>query len=217
MLISKKLADYYQAHAGDQLELEASNGKRYQLRVSQVIDMTVGHYLFMSKSYYQQVFQDMEASPAYLVTTAKANPAAVKDVASQLLAMPAVQAVSQHSSIAATVTEIVASLDQVMTLLVLLSVLLALVILYHLTNINISERVRELSTIRVLGFYDKEVTLYIYRETMLLSTVGILIGFWCGNYLHAYIMKVIANDSMSFGRTVDAHVYLVPVGLLCFC
>ncbi|HEL1077326.1 ABC transporter permease [Streptococcus equi] len=214
VLISKKLADYYQAHAGDQLELEASNGKRYQLRVSQVIDMTVGHYLFMSKSYYRQVFQDIEASPAYLVTTAKASPAAVKDVASQLLAMPAVQAVSQHSSIAATVTEIVASLDQVMTLLVLLSVLLALVILYHLTNINIAERIRELSTIRVLGFYDKEVTLYIYRETMLLSTVGILIGLWGGSYLHAYIMKVIANDSMSFGRTVDAYVYLVPVGAI---
>ncbi|WP_231231448.1 FtsX-like permease family protein [Streptococcus equi] len=100
----------------------------------------------------------MEASPSYLVTTAKASPSAVKDVASQLLAMPAVQAVSQHSSIVATVTGIVASLDQVMTLLVLLSVLLALVILYHLTNINIAERVRELSTIRVLGFYDKEVT-----------------------------------------------------------
>lgn len=211
VLISKKLADYYQAHAGDQLELEASNGKRYQLRVSQVIDMTVGHYLFMSKSYYQQVFRDMEASPSYLVTTAKASPSAVKDVASQLLAMPAVQAVSQHSSIVATVTGIVASLDQVMTLLVLLSVLLALVILYHLTNINIAERVRELSTIRVLGFYDKEVTLYIYRETMLLSAVGILIGLWSGSYLHAYIMKVIANDSMSFGRTVDAYVYLVPV------
>ncbi|HEK9779619.1 TPA: FtsX-like permease family protein [Streptococcus equi subsp. equi] len=214
VLISKKLADYYQAHAGDQLELEASNGKRYQLRVSQVIDMTVGHYLFMSKSYYQQVFRDMEASPSYLVTTAKASPSAVKDVASQLLAMPAVQAVSQHSSIVATVTGIVASLDQVMTLLVLLSVLLALVILYHLTNINIAERVRELSTIRVLGFYDKEVTLYIYRETMLLSAVGILIGLWGGSYLHAYIMKVIANDSMSFGRTVDAYVYLVPVGAI---
>src|SRR3712207_8520322 len=84
-------------------------------------------------------------------TLFRSSPSAVKDVASQLLAMPAVQAVSQHSSIVATVTGIVASLDQVMTLLVLLSVLLALVILYHLTNINIAERVRELSTIRVLG------------------------------------------------------------------
>ncbi|MCK1195937.1 ABC transporter permease [Streptococcus uberis] len=98
-----------------------------------------------------------------------------------------------------------------MLFLVILSVLLALVILYNLTTINIAERLRELSTVKVLGFHDSEVTLYIYRETVILSTLGIAIGIVVGRYLHSYIMTVISAANMNFGKDVDLYVYLIPI------
>ncbi|MCK1210549.1 ABC transporter permease [Streptococcus uberis] len=93
----------------------------------------------------------------------------------------------------------------------ILSVMLALVILYNLTTINIAERLRELSTVKVLGFHDSEVTLYIYRETVILSTLGIAIGIVVGRYLHSYIMTVISAANMNFGKDVDLYVYLIPI------
>lgn len=103
------------------------------------------------------------------------------------------------------------SLNQIMLFLVILSVMLALVILYNLTTINIAERLRELSTVKVLGFHDSEVTLYIYRETVILSTLGIAIGIVVGRYLHSYIMTVISAANMNFGKDVDLYVYLIPI------
>ena len=98
-----------------------------------------------------------------------------------------------------------------MTVLVVITILLALVILYNLTNINIAERIRELSTIKVLGFYNREVTLYIYRETIVLSLIGIAFGLLAGRYLHQFIMEMIGSDNVMFGTTVAGTVYLIPV------
>ena len=81
-----------------------------------------------------------------------------------------------------------------MTILIIISILLAVVILYNLTNINVAERIRELSTIKVLGFYDNEVTMYIYRETISLSLIGIVVGLIGGKYLHQLIMNMIGSD-----------------------
>ena len=85
-----------------------------------------------------------------------------------------------------------------MMILVVVSILLAIVILYNLTNINVAERIRELSTIKVLGFHNKEVTLYIYRETILLSIIGILMGLVGGYYLHQFPIAMIAPDAILF-------------------
>ena len=85
-----------------------------------------------------------------------------------------------------------------MWVLIVVAVLLGVVILYNLTNINVSERIRELSTIKVLGFYDKEVTLYIYRETIILTLLGILVGFLTGDWLYQYIITVVPPDEVMF-------------------
>ncbi|TYK91539.1 FtsX-like permease family protein, partial [Streptococcus pyogenes] len=122
--------------------------------------------------------------------------------------------VSQNANQIQAVQLMVASLDQVMSLLVIVSVLLAIVILYNLTSINIAERIRELSTVKVLGFYDKEVTFYIYRETISLSLIGILIGILLGKALHTYIMRMISTGDIQFGDKVDSYVYLVPIVII---
>ncbi|WP_037611318.1 FtsX-like permease family protein, partial [Streptococcus ratti] len=89
-------------------------------------------------------------------------------------------------------------------------------ILYNLTNINVAERIRELSTIKVLGFYDQEVTMYIYRETISLSLIGILLGLLAGHYLHEIIMAMIGNDNIMFGSIIDSYIYAVPVFTVVF-
>jgi len=83
-----------------------------------------------------------------------------------------------------------------------------------LTNINVAERIRELSTIKVLGFYDKEVTMYIYRETISLSLIGIIVGLIGGKYLHQVIMGMIGSDSIMFGTTVGWDIYVIPIAVI---
>ena len=120
----------------------------------------------------------------------------------------------QNTILKEQVTTIVNSLNRVMYVLIGTSILLAIVILYNLTNINVAERIRELSTIKVLGFYDKEVTLYIYRETICLSFLGILVGFGLGLGLHAYMIGIIPPDAVLFNPAVNWPIYLAPAALV---
>lgn len=211
VLISEKLASYYKVKSGDQLVLIDQEGQSYKVTIKQVIDMTVGHYLIMSDTYFKNHFKGLETAPAYLIKVKGKDSKHIKETASDLLTLKAIRAVSQNANHIKSVQLVVASLNQVMTLLVFLSILLAIVILYNLTTINIAERIRELSTIKVLGFYDQEVTLYIYRETISLSLVGILLGIYLGKGLHAYIMTMISTGDIQFDVKVDAYVYLVPI------
>ena len=105
---------------------------------------------------------------------------------------------------------IVGSLSRVMILLTIVSVLLAIVILYNLTTINVAERIRELSTIKVLGFLNREVTLYIYRETMVLSLIGIGVGLLLGEGLHRVIIEAVAPAFVRFNPQVGLDVYIWP-------
>ena len=98
-----------------------------------------------------------------------------------------------------------------MQILIIVAMLLAIVILYNLTNINVSERIRELSTIKVLGFYNKEVTMYIYRETILLTVIGILVGFGFGDALYRYIIAIVPPDDVMFNPALGAKAFVIPV------
>lgn len=91
-----------------------------------------------------------------------------------------------------------------------MAILLAVVILYNLTNINVSERIRELSTIKILGFYNNEVTMYIYRETIILTLLGILLGFGLGDVLYLYIISIVPPDEVMFNPALGLKVFIVP-------
>ena len=98
-----------------------------------------------------------------------------------------------------------------MQILIIVAMLLAVVILYNLTNINVSERIRELSTIKVLGFYNNEVTMYIYRETILLTVIGILTGFALEDVLYQYIIYIVPPDEVMFNPALGAKAFIIPV------
>ena len=211
VIISEKLASFYHVKAGDSFTLKDSNGKKRTVKVSAVAEMNVGHYLFMSQKAYEKIFGESASDNAYLVNLKNNASSNIEKLSTKLLAMDGVSAVSQNSSLVKTVKSVVASLNGAMTILIVVSVLLAVVILYNLTNINVAERIRELSTIKVLGFYDKEVTMYIYRETISLSLIGIIVGLIGGKYLHQVIMSMIGSDSIMFGTTVGWEIYVIPI------
>lgn len=216
VVISQKLAHFYQVKTGQDLTLRNEKNQEFKVKIVAITDMNVGHYLFMSEDYAKAKFGQLTYSPAYLLALKNGSLNHVKSFAKKMLNKDGVEAVSQNTVIIEMVTSIVSSLKQIMTLLVVLSLLLALVILYNLTAINIAERLRELSTIKVLGFFDKEVTLYIYRESILLSLIGIIIGFIGGKYLHQLLMSLMGSSDMNFGYQVDSYVYIIPVIAISF-
>ncbi|MCF2565765.1 FtsX-like permease family protein [Streptococcus pasteurianus] len=214
IIISEKLASLYHVEAGDSFTLKDSDGKKHTVKVAAVAEMNVGHYLFMSQKVYQKIFGETPNDNAYLVTLKNDSSSNIEKLSTKLLAMSGVSAVSQNSSLVKTVKSVVASLNGAMTILIVVSILLAVLILYNLTNINVAERIRELSTIKVLGFYDKEVTMYIYRETISLSLIGIIVGLIGGKYLHQVIMGMIGSDSIMFGTTVGWDIYVIPIAVI---
>lgn len=210
IVLTKKLAQIYGVTAGDKLPLTLED-QEVQVRVVAVADMYAGHFIYMTDGYYEQVTGKQKRANAYLVQLKKDSPSHVEGLASQLLALPGVSSLVQNTSLMAMLTTIAGSLQTIMTILVVLSILLGLVILYNLTIINMSERIRELSTIKVLGFHNQEVTLYIYRETIVLSLIGMVVGLVGGIYLHKLLLSLIGSDSIRFNPAVGLEVYLIPI------
>ncbi|RFE02269.1 ABC transporter permease [Streptococcus parauberis] len=211
VFISTKLASFYNVKPGQNLTLTDKHGKNFNVKVANVIDMRVGHYIICSNDYYQKAFKQLETNPAFLINLPKHSRKDVRSISKFFMNKPEVISLSKNIMITDYVQSIVDSLNQVMALLVILSASLSLVILYNLTTINIAERIRELSTIKVLGFFDKEVTMYIFKETILLSGIGIILGLISGYYLHQLLMTLMGASNMNFGTDVDLYVYLVPV------
>ncbi|HEM6342487.1 TPA: FtsX-like permease family protein [Streptococcus suis] len=210
IVLTEKLAQIYGVSVGDKLSLTLED-KEVSVRVEAVADMYAGHFIYMTDSYYEQVTSKQKIANAYLVQLKDSQLGHIQTLASQLLAMPAVRSLVQNTSLIDMLTTIAGSLQTIMTILVILSILLGLVILYNLTIINMSERIRELSTIKVLGFHNKEVTMYIYRETIALSLIGMLVGLVGGIYLHKLLLAMIGSDSIRFNPSVGLEVYLIPI------
>ncbi len=210
-VISQKLATIMHVSVGDTFEVTSDEGKRYKIKVSGIAEMYAGHFIFMNQDYYQTVFARKFQENAYLIKLKDSSSKNIQDTAAAFMKLTGVRAVVQNTGILEQIDVIVKSLGFVMQILTVASILLAIVILYNLMNINVAERIRELSTIKVLGFHNKEVTLYIYRETILLSVIGIIVGLFLGNILHRSLLETIAPDAFLLNPAVSVFVYLVPV------
>ena len=207
VVITAKLAQLAGVKVGQTLEIE---GKA--LTVAAIAENYVGHFIYMSQASYEQIYGQLPQSNTYLVSLRDTNATSIERQAGLLMNQSAVSSVVQNASAIRLFDSVASSLNQTMTILVIVSVLLAIVILYNLTNINVAERIRELSTIKVLGFHNKEVTFYIYRETMLLSLVGIILGLVSGFYLHQFLIQMISPATILFYPRVAWEVYALPIG-----
>ena len=207
VIISSKLAQLAQVTVGDRLTLDG-----HTFKVAGITENYVGHFVYMDQASYQKIYGKRTSANSYLVQLKNPSTRQVQAISRDMMALAAVKAVRQNASMISLFNSVAKSLDTTMMILVVVSILLAIVILYNLTNINVAERIRELSTIKVLGFHNKEVTLYIYRETILLSIIGILLGLVGGYYLHQFLIVMIAPDAILFYPKVGLGVFLFPVG-----
>ena len=205
-VVSQKLAQLAGVRVGDELELD---GK--EIKVAAISENYVGHFVYLKRDSYEQVYGTSPKDNTYLVKLKEPTPSNTEKEAAVFMKKAAVSGVVQNATAIHLFESVANSLNKTMAILVLVSVLLAIVILYNLTNINVAERIRELSTIKVLGFHNKEVTLYIYRETMVLSLVGIALGLVAGHYLHQFLIQMISPANILFYPQVSWEVYALPI------
>ncbi|MDQ0363286.1 FtsX-like permease family protein [Breznakia pachnodae] len=210
-IISERLASLMDVSEGDTITLQDPQGNDVKLKVEDITEMYIGHFVFVSQDYYKDITDTTISNNAYLVTLQDHSKENVETWANNFMTNEGVKGVVQNTTLSTQIDTIVKSLDKIMTVLIVVAIMLAVVILYNLTNINVSERIRELSTIKVLGFYDKEVTMYIYRETIVLSILGILAGYVFGIFLHSYILNVVPPDDVMFNPELWLNAFIIPV------
>lgn len=209
-LISEKLAKLLNVQVGDIFTLPNKDGEDVTLTVGGIVEMYAGHFVIMTPEVYAKTYGEIPTDNSIFVQFKDKDASSVQKAAADLMALDGVKAVVQNTSMVSRINTIVGSLSRVMMILTAVSILLAVVILYNLTNINVAERIRELSTIKVLGFLNKEVTLYIYRETILLSVIGIVVGLLFGRVLHRVIIETVAPGFVMFNPAVGWFVYVLP-------
>ena len=210
VVISERLAELLDVDINDTITLKDSKDQEQEMKVSAITEMYMGHFAFTSTEGYQTIFGQVPTDNAYMVNLKNPTLENTEDQAAKFMDLSGVKGVVQNTTLTNEISTIVDSLDQIMTVLIIIAVLLGVVILYNLTNINVSERIRELSTIKVLGFYDREVTLYIYRETILLTLLGILTGFGIGEWLHQFIITVVPPEDVMFNPSLSVSSFLIP-------
>ena len=206
VVLTEKLAQLAGVSVGDNFTID---GKTF--KVGAITEHYVGHFVYMSQATYEKIYGQTPKLNTYLVQLKDKSEVNTERVAGEFMDQAAVSGLVQNASTIQLFESFANSLNHTMAILVLVSVLLAIVILYNLTNINVAERIRELSTIKVLGFHNKEVTLYIYRETIILSLIGMIVGLVSGFYLHQFLIQMIAPGTFRFQPKVGWEVYLIPI------
>lgn len=213
-IISEKLADLLGDKVGDTIVVKNQSDEDVTLTISDITEMYMNHFIFISDDYYKEIFGETAENNAHLINLVDDSEDNANKVAAEFMNLNSTKGLVQNISLKHQISTIVTSLNNVMLVLVIISTLLAAVILYNLTNINVAERIRELSTIKVLGFHNKEVTMYIYRESIYLSLIGILVGFGGGYLLYRYMLFVIPPDFIMFNPAVKWAVYAFPAGVI---
>ena len=207
VIITEKLAKLLQASKGDSITLSDDNNNLHTLKVSNITESYLGHSIYMSSNYYKKVFnKDVDYNANLLKLSDNINE---DEVSTKLMDCKNVINVTFTSTIKKSSEDSTSNLGLVMLVIIIASGGLAFIVLYNLTNINVSERIRELSTIKVLGFYDNEVTMYIVRENIILTLLGILTGSAMGQMLYRFITKTAETDIMMMIPEVymDSYIY----------
>ena len=195
VIISEKLAKIKSIKVGDDLEVKTIDNAYHKLKVGGISELYAGHNIYMPRDYYEKIFGEEFKSNGDMIIFQKSSTKDIDKLIEEVNDNRAVVNVLNVENYANIFDTLLNSLNIVVFVIITFSCILAFVVLYNLTNINVSERLRELSTIKVLGFYDKEVTAYIYRETFILTLIGILFGYLIGYLMHFIIINKLIPDS----------------------
>lgn len=212
--ISEKTAKLAGLSVGDTITLIQDN-KPYQVKVDIITENYMGHYIYMTPKVYEEAFHkkpDFENIIFTVKDEAKEN---MEQVGNEILEFPAALSISYTSSLADQLDRMLSTLGTVIVVLIVSAGMLAFVVLYNLNNINITERQRELATLKVLGFYDQEVSQYVFRENVLLTIIGVIAGAAFGILLHRYVITTVEVDAVMFGRNIKPLSFLYSALFTC--
>ena len=213
-VICEKTASLIGVKTGDEITLEKDN-RKYKVKITTVTENYMGHYVYMTPSCYEKTFEEKPEYSSTVYTMKEDAESDLETLGNAILKYPAALSISYTSSTAGQVERMLGSLGAVIWVLIISAGMLAFVVLYNLNNINITERQRELATLKVLGFYDGEVSQYVFRENILLSFIGILAGAVFGIFLHRYVITTVEVDAVMFGRNIKP-ISFVYSGIITF-
>lgn len=209
VLISQKMATKLNKKAGDTIKIKDANNKVIKAKIKGVFTNYVGHHIYASESLYKSWNTNAKTTHIYLIKSKKTTKKFERNLGNKIMNIDGVQSVTFYSSLQKNFKDMIKSISYIVVVLVISAACLAFVVLYNLSNVNISERKREIATIKVLGFTRKEVDAYINRETILLTILGSLIGLGIGIGLHHLIMNLAEMDDIMFGRTINSISYVI--------
>lgn len=209
VLISQKMATKLNKKAGDTIKIKDANNKVIKAKIKGVFTNYVGHHIYASESLYKSWNTSAKTTHIYLIKSKKTTKKFERNLGNKIMNIDGVQSVTFYSSLQKNFKDMIKSISYIVVVLVISAACLAFVVLYNLSNVNISERKREIATIKVLGFTRKEVDAYINRETILLTILGSLIGLGIGIGLHHLIMNLAEMDDIMFGRTINSISYVI--------
>ena len=213
VVLTEKLSELLEVSIGDAITLD-DDGTRVEARVADIAENYVSHYVYMSDSCYRALFgQEPERNEMLLRYAGGAGEAESDAVSADLMALDGVDSYSYIATLRDNFTESMEAIDYAVVIIITAAAALAFVVLYNLTNINITERVRELATLKVLGFFDREVTAYVYRENLFLTLFGIVLGLVMGRFLHAWVVLTVEVEMVMFGRTAPPYAYWLAAAL----
>ncbi|MGI6201104.1 MAG: FtsX-like permease family protein [Christensenellales bacterium] len=213
VILGEKFAETLGAGVGDTVELTNADGDTGAFTVAGVCENYVNNYVYMSADTYAQGFGQAPTWNTVLAHVADTSQQARDDLSAQLLEQEQVSSVTFVEDSTHMVLNMLSSINAIVVVIVICAGALAFVVLYNLTNINIAERTKEIATLKVLGFFNREISRYVFRENLALSAIGAALGLVMGIALHQYVIRTVEVDAVMFGRTIEPLSYVLALVL----
>ena len=211
IVLTEKLAVLLGVAEGDTITLKEDDTKAVEARVAHITEQYFMHYVYMSRELYESLYGEAPEWNQWFMKNDRQDEAFEEELRTEYIGYDAVSDVDFISGTAERVADMLKSMDLIIYVLVIAAGLLAFVVLYNLNNININERRRELATLKVLGFFDQEVSAYVNRENVLLTVIGAGVGVGLGILLHRFVIQTAEIDMLMFGRAIAPASYLYSV------
>lgn len=208
VILTEKIAKDLDVKAGDTLVIRDEDKGDLEVKISAVCENYMGHYLYMTPELYEKLYGKEPVYNSIIYKTADRTTGEAEKVGEDMLKLPGTLSVSYTTDLKEQVDHMLGALDLVIVVLIISAGALAFVVLYNLNNISITERKRELATLKVLGFYNNEVTAYVYRENIVLTVLGSLFGMLLGWILHRFVIVTVEVEAVMFGRNIDVSSFV---------
>ena len=209
--ITDKVSELLGVKAGDTVKLKDSDDKQIDVKISNIVQNYVSHYVYMSKQTYENLYKKEYTTNVIYTKNAELTQEQTDNLSKEIMSNSKVGGESVITNLTSQIDNMMSSMNYVVMVLIVSAGLLALVVLYNLSNVNISERIRELATIKVLGFYDREVYSYVTRETVILTVIGIVLGLISGYFLNKFILTTCEINMLRFNQIVNPISYVYAI------